>query len=258
MHAKHLTMVCDAKKTHLGVIHLFHISTMSTLCYLLRQCLIRMLHFSEASSLTCPPRGLFKEKVKTLNRKQNLSETQNIKKKKAFWNPKYKTRSLSQFYLSKKIFSEPLCLWRDMIFIYQLVISNTFSPKEINYAKWARSPDKGFPRSASWRREKKYGVIKKIVAEKWRGVGGGDWKIRNDGSEQALNQLPTTADWESSETSTEFSNVLLDQPSTQLSFPGERTCMVWKIKKKKITRVRPAYILLTVVLIIHWANPASH
>lgn len=32
MHAKHLTAVCDAKKTHLGVIQLFHIGTMSTLC----------------------------------------------------------------------------------------------------------------------------------------------------------------------------------------------------------------------------------
>lgn len=34
MHVKHLTMVCDAKKTHLGVIHLFHISTVSTLCFI--------------------------------------------------------------------------------------------------------------------------------------------------------------------------------------------------------------------------------
>lgn len=35
MHVEHLTMVCDAKKTHLGVIHLFRISTVSTLLYLL-------------------------------------------------------------------------------------------------------------------------------------------------------------------------------------------------------------------------------
>lgn len=35
MHVKHLTVACDAKKTHLGVIHLFHISTVSTLLYLL-------------------------------------------------------------------------------------------------------------------------------------------------------------------------------------------------------------------------------
>lgn len=34
MHVKHLTMVCDAKKTHLGVIHLFPISTMSTPCFI--------------------------------------------------------------------------------------------------------------------------------------------------------------------------------------------------------------------------------
>lgn len=34
MHVEHLTTVCDAKKTHLGVIHLFHISTVSTLCFI--------------------------------------------------------------------------------------------------------------------------------------------------------------------------------------------------------------------------------
>lgn len=34
MHVEHLTTVCDAKKTHLGVIHLFRISTASTLCFL--------------------------------------------------------------------------------------------------------------------------------------------------------------------------------------------------------------------------------
>ena len=34
MHVKHLTMICDAKKTHLGVIHLFHIRTMSAAGFL--------------------------------------------------------------------------------------------------------------------------------------------------------------------------------------------------------------------------------
>lgn len=161
MHAKHLTMVCDAKKAHLGVIHLFHISTMSTLCWIFSgSAWWRCCIFQKPAPQPVLLEAFYRKMVKTPKRKQNLSESQNIKKeKKTFQNPKYKTKSLPQFYLSKTIFLETL--WKISLeghaFCLPMVISNTFSPKEINWAKWARSPDKAFPRSASWRRGKKWG-----------------------------------------------------------------------------------------------------
>lgn len=203
MHAKHLTMVCDAKKAHLGVIHLSHISTMSTLCCIFsgsawwRRCL-----FQKPDPQPLLLEAFYRKTVKIPKRKQNLSESQNIKKgreKKPFQNSKYKTKSLLNSTSPKQYFWKHFgkYLWRDMIFVYQLVISNTFSPKEIDWAKWARSLDKALPRSASWRRGKKCGIIKKIVAE-YREMGG------DKETEELEMMAPMTADWESSETPTEF------------------------------------------------------
>lgn len=163
MHAKHLTMVCDAKKAHLGVIHLFHISTMSTLCWIFSgSAWWRCCIFQKPAPQPVLLEAFYRKMVKTPKRKQNLSKSQNIKKEKkkklsktqsTKQNPSLNSTSPKQYFW--KHFGK--YLWRDMLFVYQLVISNTFSPKEINWAKWARSPDKAFPRSASWRRGKKWG-----------------------------------------------------------------------------------------------------